>query len=71
MPGVPRELAEHRLNVDKNARPVKQSLRRFNDERHKAIDEEIAWLIAVGYIVEVFHPTWLANPVLVLKNNGS
>ena len=24
-----------------------------------------------GFIVEVFHPEWLANPVLVLKKNGN
>ena len=71
MPGILRELAEHQLKVDKNARPVKQALRRFNDERRKAISEEIARLLAAGFITEVFHPAWLANPVLVLKKNGS
>ena len=27
--------------------------------------------MAAGFIVEVFHPEWLANPVLVLKKNGT
>ena len=27
--------------------------------------------MAAGLIVEVFHPEWLANPVLVLKKNGT
>ena len=67
MSGVPRELAEHHLNTDPKMKPVKQFLHRFNDERRDAIGEEIAWLLAVGFIVEVFHPEWLANPVLVLK----
>ena len=67
MPGVPRELAEHTLNVDPKFKPVKQFLRRFNEERRKAIGEEVARLLAAGFIVEVFHPEWLANPVLVLK----
>ena len=71
MPGVPRELAEHHLNVDKSAKPVKQSLRRFHEERRKAIGEEIARLLAAGFIMEVIHPKWLANPVLVLKKNGT
>ena len=31
----------------------------------------MARLLAVGFIVEVFHPEWLANPVLVLKKNGT
>ena len=71
MPGVPRQLAEHTLNVDPKYKPVKQFLRRFNEERRKAIGEEVARLLAAGFIVEVFHPEWLANPVLVLKKNGT
>ena len=71
MPGVPRELAEHTLNVDPKFKPVRQFLRRFNEERRKAIGEEVARLLAAGFIVEVFHPEWLANPVLVLKKNGT
>ena len=71
MPGVPRELAEHTLNIDPKFKPVRQFLRRFNEERRKAIGEEVALLLATGFIVEVFHPEWLANPVLVLKKNGT
>ena len=71
MPGVPRELAEHTLNVDPKYKPVKQFPRQFNEERRKAIGEEVARLLAAGFIVEVFHPEWLANPVLVLKKNGT
>ena len=71
MPGVPRELAEHSLKVDPKLKPIRQFLRRFNDERRKAIREEIARLLAAGFIVEVFHPKWLANPVLVMKKNGT
>jgi hypothetical protein len=70
MPGVPRELAEHSLNVRPDAKPVKQPLRRFAEERRKAIGEEIAWLLAAGFIMEVYYPDWLANPVLVLKKNN-
>ena len=71
MPGVPRELAEHTLNIDPKFKPVRQFLRRFNEERHKAIGEEVARLLAAGLIMDVFHPEWLANPVLVLKKNGT
>ena len=58
-PGVLRELAEHNLNVDPHMKPIKQFLRGFNDERRKAIGEEIARLLTAGFIVEVFHPKWL------------
>jgi hypothetical protein len=71
MPGVPRELAEHSLHVRPDAKPVKQPLRCFEEEKRKAIGEEIAWLLTAGFIMEVFYPDWLANPVLVLKNNNT
>src|SRR4051812_31666315 len=71
MPGVPRELAEHHLKTYPNLKPVKQFLYHFNDERRDAIGEDIARLLAVGFIMEVFHPKWLANSVLVLKKNGT
>ena len=70
-PGVPRELTEHTLNIDPKFKPVRQFLRRFNEERSKAIGEEVARLLAAEFIVEVFHPEWLANQVLVLKKNGT
>ena len=70
MPGVPSELAEHSLHVDPASKPVKQGLRRFNADRKKIIGEEIARLLPAGFIMEVYHPKWLANPILVLKNNG-
>jgi hypothetical protein len=48
---------------------VKQHLHRFNDEKCKAIGEEIMKLLNAGFIREVFHPEWLANPVLVKNKN--
>ena len=59
---------KHTLNIDPKFKPVKQFLRCFNEERRKAIGEEVARLLAAGFTVEVFHPEWLANLVLVLKN---
>jgi hypothetical protein len=70
MPGIPRDVAEHSLDIRAGARPVKQLLRRFNEEKCRAIGEEVHKLMAVGFIKEVFHPEWLANPVLVKKKGG-
>jgi hypothetical protein len=67
MPGVPRELAEHRLEVNKTARPIKQKLRRFAKDRKQAIEVEVYKLLAAGFIRECQHPVWLTNPVLVPK----
>jgi hypothetical protein len=69
MPGVPKELIEHCLKVDPKATPKKQQLRRFALDKREAIKKELAKLLAAGFIKEVYHPEWLANPVLVLKNN--
>jgi hypothetical protein len=70
MPGIPRDVAEHSLDIRARARPVKQPLRRFDEEKRRAIGEEIHKLMAAGFIKEVFHPEWLANPVLVKKKGG-
>jgi hypothetical protein len=43
---------------------------RFDEEKRRAIGEEIHNLLAAKFIKEVFHPEWLANPVLVKKKNG-
>jgi hypothetical protein len=43
----------------------------FAEEKRKAIGEEIAQLLAVGFIMEVFYPDWLANTILVLKKNNA
>ena len=70
MPGVPRELAEHTLNIDPMFKPVRWFLRRFNEERRKAIGEEVARLLAAWSIVEVFHPEWLANQCCSLSKTA-
>jgi hypothetical protein len=44
-------------------------LRRFTPDKREAIRAELARLVTVGFIREVLHPEWLANPVLVLKKN--
>nr|CAH66086.1 H0209A05.3 [Oryza sativa] len=70
MPGVPREVIEHRLAVRPGARPVRQKVRRQAPERQAFIREEVARLLEAGFIREVIHPEWLANPMVVPKANG-
>nr|AAS01973.1 retrotransposon protein, putative, Ty3-gypsy sub-class [Oryza sativa Japonica Group] len=70
MSGVPREIIEHKLMVRPDAKPVKQRLRRFAPDRKQAIREELDKLLKAGFIKEVLHPEWLANPVMVRKANG-
>ena len=62
-------LIEHSLNIEPKATPKKQRLRRFSADKREAIKKELAKLLAAGFIKEVLHPKWLANPILVLKKN--
>jgi hypothetical protein len=41
MPGVPRELIEHFLDVSKTAKPIKQKLRRFSRDKKEVIRVEV------------------------------
>jgi hypothetical protein len=70
MLGMPRELIEHSLNVHPQVMPKKQRLRRFAHDKYEAIKREIAKLLAAGFIKEVIHSEWVANPVLVKKKNN-
>ena len=70
MLGIPREVTEHALRIVLGSKPAKQCLRGFDNERHRAIDEEIAKLLAAEFIKEVYHSDWLTNPVLVKKKTG-
>jgi hypothetical protein len=71
MPGIPRKVAEHSLDTLPHSHAVQQWLRRFDEEQCRAIGAELRKLLEAGFIKEVFHPTWLANPVLVKKKTGS
>ena len=70
MPGVPRELAEHRLRVDSKVKPIKEHLRRFAVQKRKAIGEEVARLLAAEFIREIYHSEWLANVVMVPRRTS-
>jgi ribonuclease HI len=70
MPGISPERIVHVLNVDPEARPVRQKRRKFAPERIEAITEEVEKLLRAEFIEEVYYPDWLANVVLVKKSNG-
>ena len=55
MPGIPREVAEHALDIWAGSRPVKQRLRQFDEEKRRAIGEEVQKLLAAGFIKEASH----------------
>jgi hypothetical protein len=67
MPGVSREVIEHTLNIKPGSRPIKQGMQCFNQEKHRAMGEELSRLLATSFVKEVQHPNWIANPVLIPK----
>jgi hypothetical protein len=67
---VPKELIEHSLNVDPKAISKKQRLRRFAQDKRETIKKELVKLLVAGFVQEVYHLEWLANPILVSKKNN-
>jgi hypothetical protein len=70
MPGIPREVIEHHIKIYPDARPVQQRPQKQSVERQNFIHKEIKKLLDAGFIREVHHPWWLANPVVIPKANG-
>jgi hypothetical protein len=68
---VSKELIEHCLKVNPKATPKKEQLRWFAPEKREPIKKELLKLLVAGFIKEVYHPEWLANPILFLKKNNN
>ncbi|GJW01865.1 reverse transcriptase domain-containing protein [Tanacetum coccineum] len=71
MTGVPRHVAEHRLNVREGCQPIRQKKRGQAAERNIAINEEVSKLVTAGIMREVHYHDWLSNPVMVKKHDDS
>jgi hypothetical protein len=71
MSGIPREVIEHHLKIHPDARPVRQKPRKHSIERQNFTREEVRKLLQAGFIEEVYHPVWLANPVVDQRLTGS
>jgi hypothetical protein len=74
MPGVPWELIEHKLHMDPEAKPVKQQLCHFTQDKKDVIKKEIARLLDVGLLKKC--TTRIGLPILFLypkriRNGGS
>ncbi|GJU82296.1 reverse transcriptase domain-containing protein [Tanacetum coccineum] len=71
MTGVPRQIAEHKLNVRKGCQPVRQKKRGQAAERNVAINDEVSKLVKAEIMREVHYHDWLSNPVMVKKSDNS
>ncbi|XP_059671018.1 uncharacterized protein LOC132316557 [Cornus florida] len=65
MPGIDPSVSCHSLNVNPNARPVKQKQRLFAPERNQIIAKEVDRLLDTRFIREVYYPDWLSNIFMV------
>jgi hypothetical protein len=50
MPGILREVIEHKLGIDPSFKPIKQKKRRYTPKRREAIRQEVNRLLEVGFI---------------------
>ncbi|GKB64796.1 reverse transcriptase domain-containing protein [Tanacetum coccineum] len=71
MTKVPRHIAEHRLNIHEGCLPVRQKKRGQAPERNNAIYKEVEKLVDAGIMKEVHYHSWLSNPVMEKKHDGS
>nr|GEX45208.1 reverse transcriptase domain-containing protein [Tanacetum cinerariifolium] len=67
MTGVPRSVAEHRLNIREGYSPVRQKKMGQAPERARAIQAEVQKLVDAEIMREVYYHDWLSNPVMTLK----
>nr|GEU87719.1 reverse transcriptase domain-containing protein [Tanacetum cinerariifolium] len=70
MTGVPRHIAEHRLNVREGCLPVRQKKKGQAPERNKAISKEVRKLVEASILKEVHYYSWLSNPVMRLVDKA-
>jgi len=56
--------------MDERVKPVVQRRRKFNEDKRLVTREETQKLLVVGHIREIQYLEWLANVVLVKKDNG-
>ncbi|GJU71965.1 hypothetical protein Tco_1263370 [Tanacetum coccineum] len=71
MTGVPRRIIEHSLNVNPSLEPFCQKRRTFSPEKSEAVTNEVAEWARAGIVRPVKYPTYISNPVLVKKCDGS
>jgi hypothetical protein len=65
------EVIEHKLGINPSFKLIKQKERRYTPEMCETIRQEVNKLLKAGFIRPIDYPSWLANPVLVEKPDGS
>ncbi|GJX33498.1 reverse transcriptase domain-containing protein [Tanacetum coccineum] len=71
MTGVPRRIIEHVLNVNPSIEPVAQKRKVMAADRTQIVSKEVEEWVSAGIVRPVRYPTWISNPVLVKKSDGT
>jgi hypothetical protein len=67
MPGLSRDLVEHRLPIKLGFRPYKQPRRNINLDIYDRVKEEVNWLLDIKFIRPCCYADWISNIVPVEK----
>ena len=70
LPGLDRQLVEHKLPIKPEVKPIKQKPRRMEPEITLKVKEEVSRLLKAGFIRTARYVEWLSNIVPVMKKNG-
>jgi hypothetical protein len=70
MPGLSREIVEHRLPIKSGFRPFKQKARTFRPDLLPRIKDEIHWLLEANFIRPCRYEEWVSNIVSVEKKES-
>jgi hypothetical protein len=69
MPGLSRELVEHRLPIKAGSRPYKQGAQNFKPEIVGRVKEEVDWLLHARFRQPCRYADWVSNVIPVEKKN--
>ncbi|GKC78067.1 hypothetical protein Tco_1128841, partial [Tanacetum coccineum] len=71
MTGIPRRIIEHTLNVNPSTEPVAQKRRVLTSDKTQVVIKKVEEWVKAGIVRPVRYPTWISNPMLVKKSDGS
>jgi hypothetical protein len=71
MPGLSREIVEHRLSIKSGFRPFKQKARTFRPDLLPRIKDKIHWLLEADFIRPCRYAEWVSNIVPAEKESGN
>nr|GEU72578.1 hypothetical protein [Tanacetum cinerariifolium] len=77
MTGIPRTImiggkpfnTKHKLNEYRHIKPIKQKIRSLGLDRCTTARKEVEEFTKAGILREAVHQTWVANPIMVKKND--